>query len=165
MEKIKIGKIINTHGIKGECKVDIYDDFDMECFMGKLIITNGSEQQVLSTNSTRMHKGFLLIKFDEIDDMNKAEAIKNYEILVDEDLLPPAEDGFYNYELIGMEVFNEDKQLLGKVKAIESTLAHDILRIQAVSGKDILVPMVSAFILDINLDDEYIQIKVIEGLI
>lgn len=168
MERIRIAKIINTHGIKGECKIIMFDDFETYCFEcgKKLSLTNGKENIDVTPQRIRMHKGSPLVVFKEITNMSEAEAMKGYLIEMELDDLPEKSDGtYYNFELIGLNVVDQDGNSIGVVKSIEQTLANDIIRIERESMKDALVPYVSAFVLDIDMETEVMKINVIEGLL
>ena len=168
MERIRIAKIINTHGIKGECKITMFDDFETKCFeCGKpLSLTNGKVNVDVTPMRLRMHKGFPLVVFKEITNMSEAEKYKEYLIEMELDDLPEKNDGtYYHFELIGLEVVDQDGNKIGVVKNIEKTLANEIVRVEREDMKDALVPYVDAFILDIDMEKEIMQINVIEGLL
>lgn len=164
MARIRFAKIINTHGIKGECKVALLDDFGKEILEEDIKVF--ASNKALTVSARRTHKGFELVTFKEITTMNDAELLKNQFLEIEEeDLCEKADGSYYNYELIGLDAVGENGDVLGKVSAIESTLANDVVRISRESSKDLLVPFVDAFVLDIDLDDNKMVIRVIEGLL
>lgn len=168
MERIRIAKIINTHGIKGECKVTMFDDFETTCFEcgKKLSLTNGKVNVDVTPLRLRMHKGFPLVVFKEITNMSEAEVYKDYLIEMELEDLPEKSDGtYYNFELIGLDVVDQNDNKIGTVKSIEKTLANDVIRVEREDMKDVLIPYVDAFILDIDMDNEVMKINVIEGLL
>ncbi len=169
MERIRIAKIVNTHGIKGEVKVKMFDDFEINCFTcGKNVsFTNGKDNIDMTPTHVRMHKDIPLVTFKEITNMSEAEAYKNYLIEMELEDLPDKADGtYYNFELIGLEAVDQDGKEIGIVKAVEqSAVSNSVLRIEREVGADVLVPFVDAFILDIDMEKEVIMINVIEGLL
>ena len=75
MKYIRIGKMINTHGIKGEAKIYSYSDFDDERYAkGNTVwMKHGDEMIPLTVKTYRVHKGFLLVSFEELKDINPVE--------------------------------------------------------------------------------------------
>ena len=74
------------------------------------------------------------------------------------------DDDFYYYELEGCQVYYHD-ELLGEVSEILETQAHEILRISCEGKKDILIPYVERFILNVDADEKRIDVDVIEGML
>lgn len=166
MSRIQFAKIINTHGIKGECKVALLDDFGNNIFQENQVLYAVPSMKKLTVSFRRTHKGFELVTFKEIQNMNDAELLKGQYLEIEEEQLCDKEDGsYYNYELIGLEAYSQNGEVLGTITSIETTLANDIIRITPNEGKDILVPFVDAFVEDIDLDEKRIVIHVIEGLV
>ena len=160
---IKVATIINTHGLKGECKLYLFtDDVDV-CFSKNRVLhlTNGKEMKV---KSFRMQKGFGYAKFEGIESIDDAELLKTEVLWIDEKVLPDLEeDEFYYHELMGCTVFNENKDNLGTVIDIIETGANLVLRVQ--KGKDsFLLPFVQVFVLDVNIEQKTMIIHEMEGL-
>lgn len=171
MEKIRVGQLINTHGIRGECKVKVYSDFVDERFQPNQTLylykkgIGSQEQEVkVTVKSARWHQDRLLVVFEEIVDMTMAERYKGFDILIDRDEIEDLEEGFYVFELIGYEVVDENDEFIGKVKAIEETGANDVIRIEREGKRDLLVPYVDAFVLEIEEETKKITIHWMEGL-
>lgn len=153
---IYIGKIVNTHGIKGE--VRIISDFKYKEIVfkkGNIIYIKESKEII---NSYRVHKNYDMVTFSGINDINDVLKYKGENVYINEEdytfpsILPE--------KLIGFEVY--DKEKLGVVKEILITKAHEILVVEN-EGKTFQVPYVDAFIKEIK--ENKIYINVIEGLI
>ena len=98
--------------------------------------------------------------------MSEAEKFKEYLIEMELEDLPEKSDGtYYHFELIGLEVVDQDGNKIGVVKSIDKTLANEIVRVEREDMKDALIPYVDAFILDIDMETEIMKINVIEGLL
>lgn len=169
MEKIRVGQLINTHGIRGECKVKVHTDFADERFQAKQVLflqkPNVRHEEVkVTVVSSRWHKDHLLVVFEEIVDMTSAERYKGFDILIDKDDIEELEEGFYAYELIGFRVVDETGRALGIVKQIEETKANDVIRIERSGLRDLLVPFVDAFVLEIDEEERCMTIQWMEGL-
>lgn len=166
--QIEIGKIINTHGIKGELKIISSTDFEEERFaVGNTVnIQFGKELVPMEVASFRRHKGCLLVAFKDLLNINFVEKYKGCVISVDSDELQELdEDEVYFYQLLDCQVVDEEENELGKVVEIIETLAHDTLRVRNAEGKEVLIPYVDAFIVDADIDLKKIVVHVIEGLL
>ena len=160
---IKVGKIINTRGLKGECKLFLVtDDPDHRFKKGqKLYVDSKIEVKVLSFS---MHKGFGYVKFEEIDTIEKAEAFKGYDLMIKKEDLPALENGqHYYFELMDCAVFNEKKEELGVVSDIIETGVHPVLRISK-GNQSFLCPYNSVFVESVNVETKEMIIKEMEGL-
>ena len=111
--RLKVGKIVNTHSLKGEVKVISSTDFEEERFKkgSKLLITRGNQLiREVVVQSYRNHKNFLLVKFEGIDSVEEAEKLKNLQIKIDSDEVGELEENeFYFHQIIGCEVFDENE--------------------------------------------------------
>ncbi|MFV0380498.1 MAG: ribosome maturation factor RimM [Anaerorhabdus sp.] len=168
MDKIKIGKILNTFGIKGELKIRSYSDFSDERFkVGfKIHLMNDNDEILLEIASKREHKGFLLIKFKNLDNINDVEKYKGYDIFIDKkDLHQLASGEFYFFELVGFSVINENKEKIGEVLDVESGTTCNYLRVLTVNNKKSLIPFCDPFIINTCKENKEITVRVIEGLL
>ena len=159
---IKIGKIVNTHGIKGELRVLSNSDFIEKRFEEneKIYI----EQKEYIIESYYEHKNFYIIKLKNFDNINDVLKLKNKMIyankLLNEEL---AEGEYFNYDLIDLNIYNQDGKKRGKVIEVVDGSAYNYLRIKY-NNKTYLIPFNNHFILDVQLNDKII-IQEIEGLI
>ncbi len=168
MEYIKVGMIINTFGIKGELKIKSFTDFEEERFaVGKMIyILKDGNYLPFTIASCRYHKQHILVALEKMADINLVEKYKGCELYADAKSLHQLEEGeYYFFELKGLMVYDMDNQQIGKVLQVEEGLAHNNLRIELNSGKKCLVPFVKAFIHKVDLEQQKIWIKTIEGLL
>ncbi len=163
MEKIKIAKIINTHALKGELKLELYTDFGFERFKkGQELFV---ENELLEVSSYREYRGFGYVKFNSFDDINKVLKFKNKYIFINRNDIKDLEDGYYFFQLKGLEVFNNN-EMIGTIIEIEEGIAHHNLRIKLKDNeKTILVPYIDNFVKEINLDEKKIILSLIEGFL
>lgn len=162
MEKVIIGKIVNTHGIKGELKVKASTDFIDERFArGSHVFLHFQKEDLeFEITSMRMHKGHVLITIDNMKDINLVEKYKGCQLfaLKDEDLLNEGE--YYISNLIGCTVYDQGKDI-GVVKEVQLFDHHDVL---VVEGKQrVLIPYVDAFVEDEDIENKRIDVHLIEG--
>ena len=157
---VYVGEIVNTHGIKGELR--IVSDFkykDKVFFKGNKLYLGKRKQKVL-IETYRKHKNYDMVKFDNINDINEAIIFKGDEVFVRRDDLDI--DGYVDEDIIGLKVYNEDV-LIGKVSSIIKN-KQEILVVKN-RTKNYLIPFVSEFIKNIDLDKKILNINVIEGLL
>lgn len=154
-DRIKIGKIVNTFGIKGELKVYPYVDYIDE--LSKIYIDN--KEYTLS--KSRNQKNVVIIKIKGLDDINLVEDFKNKEIEIDRADLPKLKEGeYYIEDLIGLDVYTDDGKLLGKLDDIFNTGANDIYQVN-----NILLPAIPDVIKEIDIENQKIIVHIIKGLI
>ncbi len=153
---IKAGEIVTTHGIKGEVKVLTWlDDPEMLCDFARCRI-DGKEYTM---ENCRVQKTCNLVKISGIDTMEAAQAMRGKVIeLYREDI---DEDVIFADELIGMEVFSQGENI-GKIVDV---LDYPGNMVYVVKGEhEYMIPAVSAFVLDTDMEANAMQVKLIEGM-
>lgn len=162
MEKIKIGKIVNAVGLKGEVKVYNYSDSE-EVYERTPEIYAGD--RLLRVQNVRVQKNMVILKLSGIDDRNAAEAAKGTELFITEADLPELPEGqFYIRDLIGMEVEEQGGFFHGVVTDVLQNTAQDIFEVKRDDGKTVLIPKVDAFVQKIDGKERLITVTLIEGL-
>ena len=154
-ERMEIGKIVNTVGLKGEVKVYPYiDDFtDI-----KFVYVNNNKMEI---ENIRNKKTVVVIKFKEISNIDEAENLRNSIIELDDEDAPELEEGrYYIKDLIGFEVITDEGKVLGKLDDIFNTGANDIYQV----GK-ILLPGIDEVIKEIDTENKKITVHIIKGLL
>ena len=169
-EKIKIGKIVNVHGLNGEVKVYNYSD-SIEIYQRMKAMYFG--ERLIEIRGVREQKGMVLLKLEGIDSRDGAERMRGTEVFVTEEDLPELPEGqYYVRDLIGMEVMLAEDcdgykagRSLGIVTDVIQNTAQDIFQVEADDGKKVLIPKVDEFVTDINKGERVITVKLIEGLL
>ncbi len=160
---IEIGKVVNTFGIKGELKIVSESDFvDYRYAVGKTIFLKmRNSLKEVKVSSYRIHKGNILITIDDLKDINLVEPYIGCDVLADKDDVPPLEDGeFYVDDMVGLDAYDENDKLLGKVVDVILIPYNDLLEIELLDGKKVLIPYVDEYILD--LKEDRIIVKLLE---
>ena len=167
--RLKVGKIVNTHSLKGEVKVISSTDFEEQRFEKgtELLITRGNQVvKEVTVESYRTHRNNLLVKFVGIDSIEEAEKLKNLQIKIDSENIGELEENeFYFHEIIGCEVFDENGKSLGEISEILTPGANDVWVIKSQNGKEILIPYIEDVVKKIDVENKKIDIEVMEGLI
>ena len=191
MEKIKIGKIVNAVGLKGEVKVYSYagenDRFEK---LDRIIAgssQSGSGQSgggqeggakraackkpqsdmEFEIEKVRYQKNMVILKLRGVDDRNQAEALKDMDVFITEDDLEELpDDTFYVRDLIGCQVVDvNDGKKLGVVSDLIQNSAQDIYQIDLAEGGQALIPAVEQFIKNVDIENKTITVSLKPGLI
>ncbi|MFV0381863.1 MAG: ribosome maturation factor RimM [Breznakia sp.] len=160
MEKVKIGVLFNTHGLRGEMKVSSFSDNikkRLSIAHHVMILHEGNYIDV-EIKTARFHKGIMLISFVGMQDINLVEKYKGCTLHI----FPNDTDAhIYYYQLMGCKVYDQNDSLLGVVEDVLETGANPVLRVR----KDILIPFVDAFIIEVKVKQKYLKMKIIEGML
>ena len=161
MNYICIGKIVNTHGIKGEVRILSDFPYKKEIYATDTKLYIGRKKECVVVTSFRRHKMFDMLTFNGIDNINDVIKYKGEFIYFnrDEVTLP----GFIDEDYIGLGVY-EDERYIGMVTSILKSKPHDILVVEKGHTRN-LIPNIPTFIKNIDIDNKQIQIESIEGLI
>ncbi len=168
MEKIKIAKIVNAVGLKGEVKVYNYSDV-RERFeeLDEIIISGRKQETVRKIRKVRYQGNMVILTLEGVDDRNKAEALKDSDIYITEaDLRELPEDTFYVRDLIGMKVIDEGAYgEIGILRDVLQNTSQDVYVVRTADGKDVLIPAVRDFIKSVDRDGGIITTSLIPGFI
>ena len=166
-EYFEIGQIVNTFGIKGFVKVNPFTD-DMQRFgeLNYVFVVRNKELLKMQIEEVKYHKNVVLVKFKGVEDINMAEQYKGCYIRIKrEDARKLPKDTYFIADLIGVSVFDENDNFLGKVNDIYNNKVHDIYVIKDDLGKQILLPSTKEVIKQIDVDEDKIVVHLIEGLV
>ena len=166
MDYTIVGKIINTHGIKGEVKVyPLTDDIERFSDLEKVYI--GDSKKKFHIDRVRYHKGFPIISFREIQDINEVLPYRDEYIYVDqEDRIVLPEDHYFIHDLIDCSVYDMDNNLIGILKdVIQYTENYLYVVKDEANRKEYLIPAVKEFVKEVDIENKRIYIDPIEGMI
>ncbi len=161
MEYIYVGKIVNTHGIKGEIRILSDFKYKNEIFKENFKLYIGTQKQEMIIKNYRKHKMYDMVLFYDINDINEVLKYKGQSVYINKDDIKV--DEYFFEDLINLEVYSNDK-LIGNVTDIVTSKAHEILVIEK-NKKKILIPNIKPFIEKTDLENKKIYINEIEGLI
>ncbi|MDQ0155992.1 ribosome maturation factor RimM [Robertmurraya andreesenii] len=165
-----VGKIVNTHGIKGEVRVISKTDFPEERYAPGneiyLFMPGETEPTPLTIETHRVHKNFDLLTFKGYENMNEVEKMKGGILKIHEGQLTELEDDeFYFHEIIGCLVFTTKGEEVGKVSEILTPGANDVWVIKGKGGKEILIPYIEQVVKKVDVKEKVILIEPMEGLL
>lgn len=164
---LEVGQIINTHGVKGEVKVyPLTDDVKRFLNLKWVYINKDNQMSKYNIQSVKFFKNLVIIKIEGINDMTHAETFKNCKLLVDrENAVKLPEDSYFICDILGCEVFEENGQRLGVVKNVLKTGSNDVYELDSDKYKELLIPAIKSVILDVDIHNKKIIVKLPEGLI
>ena len=157
-----VGEIVNTHGVRGEVKViPLVDDISAFDDLESFVIDN----KTYNLESVRFHKNMLLIKLKEVSDMNEAQKLKGKFLEVNRNDLKQLEEGqYYLCDIIGLKVIDENIGEIGIINDIQETGSNDVY-ITEYMGKPLCIPALADVILEVNIDEGYMKVKLPNGLL
>lgn len=161
MEKefLEAGKIINTHGVRGEVKIEPWAD-SAEFLAGfKRLFIDGIPVKILRA---RVHKGFLIAALDGICDIDAANALREKIVFISRDDAALPDGSFFIADLIGMTAIGENGAELGKITEIITLPAGNVCVIKG--KREILVPLRSEFIIKRDESLGVVTVRLIEGM-
>lgn len=163
----EVGQIVNTFGVKGMLKVKPFTD-DVERFeeLKKVYICKKEKLEEVEIEEVKYHKDMVLLKVKGIEDMNEAEKVKGLYLKIDrKNAKKLPKDTYFIADLLGLEVYSDTGELLGKVDDIFRTGANDVYVVKNENGKQLLLPGIPDVIKEIDLEKEKIIVHILKGLI
>lgn len=161
---LEIGKLNNTHGVKGELKMQLWcDDINYLKQLDTLYLDENGLKSV-KLLSVRPQKDIAIIKLDGIDTIEKAEMLKGKVLYCNRDDAQIDEDANYIADIIGCYVVDVDtEEEYGKVVDVVNYGSCDIYDIES-WGKHTLIPAIPDVVKEINTEYQVIRIKKMKGL-
>ena len=162
MEKkqyIEAGRIVNTHGVAGEVKIEVWLDSPQLLKSFKRCFIDRREVKLLSA---RVHKGFLIVKLEGVEDVNAAMALKGRTVFIDRADARLPKGAFFLQDIIGASVVDESGSEIGKLVDVMETPASNVYVVKG--EREHLIPAVPEFILSTDADNGIITVHLIEGM-
>lgn len=163
---LELGQIVNVKGLKGEVKVNSFTDDNTKFErIPKVFIKRKETLTEYEIEKVGYNKNQVIIKFKSIDTVEEAEKLRNSYIVVDREIFGELPEGvYYIADLIGLDVFTEANEYLGKVDDIFSTGSNDVYVVKDELGKQKLLPGIDEVIKVIDIEAGKIIVNLIEGL-
>ena len=161
-----VGNIVNTQGIKGEIRVmPTVDDVARFKLLDHIFVDRKGNIKEYEVENVRFHKQFVLLKLKGVDDMNTAETLKGTVVKITEDMAVPCEeDEYYIKDLYDMNVVTVDGEELGVISDVIFTGANDVYAVKDNNGKEILIPAIKDCIVSVDVENNLMTVKLLEGL-
>ncbi len=154
---IRVGQIVGAFGIRGQVKVKALTDFIERFDVGRRLRMN---DEWVTIKAAGEHKGAIILTLEGVSNRTVAESLQwTYLEAVADERPELDEDEFLTSDLIGLKAVDEEGNALGVVKSVDRYPAHDVLNVDGV-----LVPAVSEFVIDIDIEGKTITLKPIPGM-
>ena len=161
MEMIECGKVLNTHGVRGELKVDNYCD---EGFYKKVktIFVGGTEYRI---KAVRNHGAFVLLTLEGIETIDQAMLLKNKAITIPRAELKLKKGEYLYQDLFGFDVYDlRSDTVIGRLKDVLERPASMVYVIDC-DGTEALIPAVEPFHQGVDLEKRVLTLRTIEGML
>lgn len=161
---LEAGKIVGTHGVKGELRVQPWcDSAEFLKQFGVLYLDRGKTR--VRVLSSRVHKELLLMLLEGVDSVEKADLYRNKILYLDRNDITLPKGRYFMQDLVGLDVYDADTFLYyGVLTRVLRTGANDVYQITAQDHKNYLIPAVPEFIHEINLEKGKMLIRPIKGI-
>lgn len=164
---INIGKIVGTYGYQGMVRIVPLTDFP-ERFkkLEKVMLQhNGTVREVIVEDACP-HKEVYLLKLAGIDSREAAQEYRNALLQIEPGQLYPLPEGYYyHFQLLGLAVYDEEKGLLGELTEILETGANDVYVVRSPEYGEVLLPAIKEVILEVNLEEKKMRVRLLPGLL
>ena len=162
---IRVGKIINCHGVKGELVVLPLTDSirRFKKLKSALLEMPGGRYNDVTVLTAREHKGNVLITLEGIDDRNAAERLKNVYLCVRPEQAVKPKDAFFIFEIIGLDVYEGDKHY-GTVINVLQNSSTDLYEVKG-EGESFYLPALKSVVQSISLEEGRMEVIIPDGLL
>ena len=156
---LAIGRLRRSHGLRGEIILELMTDFPERITPGRTVYI-GSKYQEYILKTVRPHGAYLLISFDPFSTPEAVSILRNQMVYTQSESLPPLPEGeYYFHELVGLQVLDENGQILGVLEEILETGANDIYLVRQPNDEELLLPVIEQVILKVDLERKVIVVR------
>ena len=163
---LEVGQIVNTYGIKGFVKVNpLVDNNNQFKSFKALYIQNKNNIKELQVEEVKFSKNQVLLKFKGIETIEQAEELRNYYLQAKRSDIKLEKGAYFIVDLIGLEVYTEEGELLGILKEVLQPGANDVYVVEDKAKNEILLPVIPDVVKLVDIEGKKIIVKLLEGLI
>jgi len=165
-DRVRVGKIIKAHGLKGAVKVYAYGESPalFETHQALVAVRGDRTEKSLHIQWARPGNRVMLLSFSGIDDRDQADALVGSDLFIDSVLLPDLETGtYYWFDIIGIDVYTKEDHYIGRVTSIIPTGSNDVYVVEN-GDTETLIPALDWVVLSIDTIGKTMQVDLPEGL-
>ncbi|MCH5298824.1 MAG: 16S rRNA processing protein RimM [Ruminococcus sp.] len=161
---LEVGRIVGTHGIRGELRVEPWCDSPDFLAQFKTLYYNSGDEKIKV--SSRPHKNIVLMKIKGIESIEEAEVLRGRVLYIDRNSVKLPEGKNFVQDLLGCRVLNADDKTVeyGTIADVFKTGANDVYTVKSTSGKEYLIPVIDSVVVEKNVDDGIVLVRPMEGL-
>jgi 16S rRNA processing protein RimM len=163
---IEAGAIVRPHGIKGEVVIDLARDLTEVVRETIELRATGraGKERTLTVERARDHKARKVVKFKEVGTVEEAESLRGWTVwLTREQIGPLPEDRWFVADIVGIDVYTEEGEHLGKLEEVLHMPANDVYVVRK-DGKEVLLPVIDEVIRSVDIPGGRMVIHLMEGL-
>src|SRR5689334_12343054 len=170
-EYLILGYVLRPHGVRGELRVSAMTDYPERVGKLKQVYFSRNPEKPAdavahNVEAARLHQDYILIKLQDINDRDQADAFREYAVMVDMGNAVPLEtDEYYLYQLIGLMVKTADGTEIGKITDVFETGANDVYVVENLRHGEILIPAHTETLVDIDVEAGIVTMNLPEGLL
>ncbi|MBQ1849739.1 MAG: 16S rRNA processing protein RimM [Lachnospiraceae bacterium] len=167
--RFQVGVISSPHGVAGE--VNVYpttDDPKRFRRLKEVIMVQGKTEKVVEIEGVKFFKQMVILKLKGYDDRDSVEKLRTCPLYVPrEKAVRLQKDEYFIADLIGIKVLDADKDdaQLGVLEDVLSTGANDVYVVRMADGKEVLIPAIKQCILEVNVEEGFVKVHVLDGLL
>ena len=157
---LQTGKIVSTHGTRGEVKILPWAD-SPEFLLGfEQLYIDGEPYRVAHA---RVHGTCVLCQFSGIDDINAAMALRNKVVSIDRAEASLPDGAVFVADLIGLRVLCGEREI-GTIADVLQPPANDVYVVRGEGGREYMIPAVREFVEEVNVPAGFVRVRLIEGM-
>ena len=165
-----LGRVLRPHGVRGEVRVEVLTAYPERIVPGRRVFVGPDPQDPRSATAhtvtrSRKHQDMLILQFEGIGDRAAADALRGQFVMVTLDNAVPLEEGeFYLFQLIGLAVYTDEGDHLGRITDVIETGANDVYVVRGPRG-EVLLPAIDECILELDIQGGKVTVHLMDGLL
>ncbi len=163
---LELGKIVGTHGVRGEMRLELWCDSADFAKKFKTVYLSAKGDGETKVVSCRAHGGAALIRLTGVDDMNTAETYRGRMLYIRRSDAHLPENSWFIEELIGCTVIDADDNSIvyGKITEVMSTGANDVWTVTDDKGTEYLLPAIKSVVISADVANDRVYIRPLKGI-
>jgi 16S rRNA processing protein RimM len=160
---VAVGRVSRAHGVQGEVAVLVLSEVEGRFAPGATLWLE--DGRTLTVESSKPHRGGLLVRFREVRDREQAEGLQRALLVVPESSSPSLPEGsWWDHQIEGCAVETDRGRALGTVREVIHTAANDVWSVVSEDGTETLVPVLNDVLASVDVAAKRIVVREIEGL-
>lgn len=165
MDEVLIGEVLRPHGLSGEFRVyPVTNNPKRFLKLQEVILRHGKTNQRFKVIKARLQMENVLLAVEGIDSPEQAEKYRGWEVRIDRSEVPPLKEGWYYFELEGMQVY-QGEVLLGILSQVLETGANDVYIVKGNKGEEICVPALKSVVQHVDVPGKRMDVILPPGLL
>jgi 16S rRNA processing protein RimM len=164
LDEVLIGEVLRSHGVRGELKIyPLTHDPERFRKLREVLLVKGETREHFTVNNARIQKDFVFLSLEGISDIEEAARFQGWEVRIDRSQVPPLAEGWYYFELEGMDVF-EGPAYLGKLVQVIQTGANDVYLVKGPRG-EVCIPALKSVVKKVDVTAKRMEVVLPPGLL